>query len=231
MSADAGWYPDPGGGEGLYRYWDGRAWSAATSPNPSAPPPVPGLGTAPPPATPAAGFGSGQGAGLGAGQQPYPTGGAYPAYQGFQAAAKKKTPVGWWLGAAALLVVIVLIATLVVRGVTGGGLTGGSGGGQAREDACPQVSQESPSLIPDPPDGRVHGGPVSYPALGPPWGAPQTDDRVPFGSDVESQLVTVEANYRPGQSWVASVLVGKLQAGDGFYTPQQGRLLRGQRGR
>ncbi|HVK34735.1 MAG TPA: DUF2510 domain-containing protein, partial [Microlunatus sp.] len=43
MSAQAGWYPDPGGVANLYRYWDGSAWSAATSPNPQAPPPAQGL--------------------------------------------------------------------------------------------------------------------------------------------------------------------------------------------
>src|SRR4029434_9223386 len=43
VSANPGWYPDPGGGQGLFRYWDGKAWSAATSPNPSAPPPLQGL--------------------------------------------------------------------------------------------------------------------------------------------------------------------------------------------
>jgi hypothetical protein len=46
---------------------------------------------------------------------------------------------------------------------------------------------------------------------------------VPFGSDVLSQIVPVETNYdgKNGQ-WVASVLVGELQAGDGFFTPEQG---------
>src|SRR5690606_18169594 len=39
VSAQPGWYPDPGGGKGLYRYWDGRAWSAATTANPHAAPP------------------------------------------------------------------------------------------------------------------------------------------------------------------------------------------------
>ena len=48
MSAKAGWYPDPGGGQGLFRYWDGKAWSAATSPNPKSPPPTQGvIGAAP----------------------------------------------------------------------------------------------------------------------------------------------------------------------------------------
>lgn len=34
-----GWYPDPGGREGHYRYWDGSHWSASTSTSPSGPPP------------------------------------------------------------------------------------------------------------------------------------------------------------------------------------------------
>jgi hypothetical protein len=67
---------------------------------------------------------------------------------------------------------------------------------------------------------------VSYPQLGAPWGAPQAENRVPFGSDVLSQLVPVETNYDgKGANWVASVLVGELQAGDGFFTPEQGSQI------
>lgn len=204
MSANSGWYPDPGGGEGLYRYWDGRAWSAATSPNPSSPPPTQVIGS--PPALghqPSA-------------QQPYGHG---TAYTGYPTTAKKKSSIGWWLGAAALLVVIVLISTLVIRGVSGSGVTG-SGSGQPSQGACPEQKATSPS--PAQPDGRVHGGPVSYPRLGSPWEAPQPEFRVPFGSDVQVQQVLVEPHYQPDKNWVASVLVGELQAGDGFFTPQQG---------
>jgi hypothetical protein len=49
---------------------------------------------------------------------------------------------------------------------------------------------------------------------------------VPFGSDVQSQIVPVETDYAPdGSDWVASVLVGELQAGDGFFTPEQGSQI------
>ncbi|MET0693604.1 MAG: DUF2510 domain-containing protein [Propionibacteriaceae bacterium] len=240
MSAKSGWYPDPGGGQGLYRFWDGHAWSAATSPNPAAPPPAASLGSTPPP--PIAGQGSstygssygqggmpygqqsfGQGAGQPAGGQPSYGASGGTAYASYQAStAKRKTPVGWWLGAVALVVVIVVIAVVVVRGLTGGGLTAGPGNGQPTTDICPrEVTPTAPP--PDQPgDGRVHGGPLSYPQLGSPWDAPSQEIRVPFGNDVMTQTVTVEANYAPGSSWVASVLVGELQAGDGFYTPQQG---------
>lgn len=216
----AGWYPDPGGQKGMFRYWDGNAWSAATSPNPHAAPPTPALGS------PAGGQGQqplgqqGQPA-HGQGQQAYGQG----AYQGYQQGQqKKKSPMGWWIGAAALLLVIIVVGVLAIRAIGGGGgpLGGGQPGGQGSQDVCPQ--QEDPTTQPeaDPNDGRVHGGPVSYPKLGEPWDAPQPDNRVPFGLDVMKQDVMVEPNYRPGNSWVASVLVGELQAGDGFYTPEQG---------
>ena len=47
MAAAPGWYPDPGGQRGMFRYWDGRSWSAALNPTtarqvpvqPSGPPP------------------------------------------------------------------------------------------------------------------------------------------------------------------------------------------------
>ena len=89
-----------------------------------------------------------------------------------------------------------------------------------RSTASPEPNSSHPA------DGRVHGGPVSYPMLGNPWGAPQGDNRVPFGSDVQSQLVPVETDYDGnGSNWVASVLVGELQAGDGFFTPEQGSQI------
>ncbi|GAA1833653.1 DUF2510 domain-containing protein [Microlunatus capsulatus] len=239
MSAQAGWYPDPGGGQDLYRYWDGRAWSAATSPNPSAPPPAQGLVSSPAPSSAqplgaqpgqSAGYGQGgqgygqagqgygqsAGSGYGAGAQP---GTAYAAYQ--QQAPRRRGAVGWWLGGAAVLVVLVVLAVVAVRAATGTGGFSGLPGGQGSQNACP-TPEENPTATPDPNDGRVHGGPVSFPRLGAPWSAPEYDDRVPFGTDTKVQQITVESNYNPGQSWVASVLVAELQAGDGFFSPEQG---------
>ena len=37
-----GWYPDPDGTPDRYRYWDGTAWSAATTNDPRQRPPIPG---------------------------------------------------------------------------------------------------------------------------------------------------------------------------------------------
>jgi hypothetical protein len=43
-----GWYPDPAGTPGRYRYWDGSQWSAVTTDNPRQPPPYDvGSGKAP----------------------------------------------------------------------------------------------------------------------------------------------------------------------------------------
>ncbi len=167
------------------------------------------------------GYGSGGYGGGSYGQQP----GAPNAYANFQQQAKKRTPVGWWIGAAALLVVIVVVAVFAIRAIGNGTLAGGgAGGGQATEEVCPpETSVTSPIAHPN--DGRVYGGPLSYPMLGEPWSAPQSDDRVPFGSDVSTQVVVVEPNYQPNSNWVASILIGELQAGDGFYTPQQGSQI------
>jgi hypothetical protein len=159
------------------------------------------------------------------GQSPYgQTGGAYANYQELE---KKKSPIGWWIAGAALVIVIVVVAVLAIRAVTGG-QTGTTGGpiGQPSQDVCPAESTASPEAPNHPADGRVHGGPVSYPMLGPPWGAPQGENRVPFGSDVQSQVVLVEQDYDGnGSDWVASILVGELEAGDGFFTPQQGSQI------
>jgi hypothetical protein len=161
------------------------------------------------------------------GQSPYDpsVGSAYANYQELQ---KKKTPIGWWIAGAALVLVIVVVAVLAIRAVTSGGTsTTGAPSGQASQQVCPAQNTASPEPPANhPADGRVHGGPVSYPMLGSPWGAPLADRRVPFGSDVQSQLVPVETDYDGnGANWVASILVAELQAGDGFFTPEQGSQI------
>jgi hypothetical protein len=172
--------------------------------------------------------GYGQGAPAAFGQSTYdPTYGS--AYANYQEQEKKKSPIGWWIAGAALVIVIIVVAVLAIRAVTGGD-TGTSGGPvtQPSQDACPPKTSASPQApASQPADGRVHGGPVSYPLLGPPWGPPQPPSNpVPFGKDVLNQTVIVEENYDgTGTLWVASILVGELQAGDGFFTPEQGSQI------
>ncbi len=40
--AQPGWYPDPGGQQGMFRYWDGSAWTQQLSANPGGAPSAPG---------------------------------------------------------------------------------------------------------------------------------------------------------------------------------------------
>ena len=152
-------------------------------------------------------------------------GGASSAYANYQQVQKKKSPIGWWITGAALLVVIVVVAVIAIRAVTGADtpLTN-PGGGQASQDVCPQ--QKTVTAAPAPTnDGRVHGGPVSYPLLGSPWEAPARRTGSRSVSTPVTQTVTVEPNYAPNSHWVASVLVAELQAGDGFFTPEQGSQI------
>jgi Protein of unknown function (DUF2510) len=232
VSANPGWYPDPGGGQGLFRYWDGNAWSAAVSPNPSAPPPAQGLvggGTAQQGDRPTVQGGqpSGQGGQPAYGQSPYGQG-YDSAYANYRELERKKSPIGWWIAGTALVIGIIVVAVIAIRAVTGVD-TGTTGGpvAQPSQDACPPQRTATPEPpVAHPADGRVHGGPISYPTLGQPWGAPQVETRVPFGSDVQSQVVPDQINYDGnGANWVAQILVGELQAGDGFFTPEQGSQI------
>jgi hypothetical protein len=153
------------------------------------------------------------------------------AYANYQQLKTKKTPIGWWIAGGALVIGIIIVAVIAIRAVTGGTDPGTAGGpaGQPSQDACPpQITASPDPPLPTPPaDGRIHGGPVSYPMLGPPWGSPGGDfGGVPFGTDVRSQRVVVESNFDGrGTLWVASIIVGELQAGDGFFTPEQGSQI------
>jgi hypothetical protein len=121
-----------------------------------------------------------------------------------------------------------VIAVLAVRATTGLGASASPPGGQSSQNACPQAKKQTIEPGQDPNDGRVHGGPLSYPELGSPWGLPEPDDRVPFGTDVRVQTVLDQADYDgkgAGRNWVASVLVAELQAGDGFFTPEDGSKI------
>jgi hypothetical protein len=171
--------------------------------------------------------GAALGAGAAGGRTPDGQTGAsgQPPYLQYQ---QKRSGVRWWVGAGALLLVLVVVAVVAIRAATSGNgpTAGGGASGQASSDQCPPQRSDSPAPSAPPADGRVHGGPVSYPQLGSPWGAPTGEDRVPFGVNVLSQDVLTQADYDgQGHSWVASVTVGELQAGDGFFTPEQGSQI------
>ena len=178
----------------MYRYWTGSSWSAAITNNPAQASPASGLG------------------------QPQ-----QPTRPPMVPVTPQRRPVGWWLGGIALVVAIAVALWFALQWLGGAlGINGTNPGSNPTLNPCPSaVASGSPIAHPN--DGRVHGGMLSYPRLGSPWSAPQMEDRVPFGRDVWTQNVMVQEGYDgPGHNWVASVLVGELVAGDGFFSPQQG---------
>lgn len=154
---------------------------------------------------------------------PPPTGSAP---QGPPTLAPQRPKLGWWIGGIAALLALVLVIWLVTQGigrVIDPDTPSASPGGNPSQNVCPALD---PTQSTEPPpqhnDGRVHGGKISYPMLGSPWGEVYGDNRVPFAREIAQQSVTVEANYDGDASWVASVLVAELVAGDGFFSPKEG---------
>lgn len=212
MSAAPGWYPDPGGQPGTFRYWDGRVWSPATTTSPYAAPPAP---APPPPALARPSI---------PGQPPSPA--QSPTSE--RPAIPPRSPqtgrgwVGWLIGGLAVLVVLVVLAVVGIRAVLTGPLGGAPGPAQDTPGlACPPAVEPTASAAPDAGD-RVRSGRLSYPRLGAPFSPPQWDSRTPFGRDVKSQEAVVETAADGRPRWVAAVLIARLLSGDGFYGPQQG---------
>lgn len=209
MTSAPGWYPDPGGRPGHYRYWDGRAWSAATTTHPSAPPPPPpgGLG-APPLASVPPRSGPTQ-------SSPAQPGAPRPA---------RRSAVGWLFALIVVgVVVIAVVVVLAVRGLDSAGRTTDPGR-QQTGDLCQSAKAATPTAPPAAGD-RVVSGRLSVMRMPPPFEAPQYDERVPFGHDVQSQDAPVETSTDGTTTWLAGVLVARLLAGDGFYGPEQGAEL------
>lgn len=192
MSA-AGWYPDPGGQHGHFRYWDGKVWSATTTTDPNQPPP----GSAPPGSA--------------------PLGPATPGSPARRAGERRRTPAWLLIATVAGIAVIAVVITLGVRAV-GERVTGGSPGGAPTSEVCPTEDTTSDSPAPQPNDGRVHGGVLSYPKLPAPWSDPEREFRIPFGRDVLRQDIVIEED----PTWLVGVFVGELLSGDGFFGPEQG---------
>lgn len=220
MSSPAGWYPDPSGMPGKYRYWDGQQWSATVQ-------------DAPGPSGPGGAAQGPQAAGTGP-QAPYDPGAAsqapYADYSGAYVPPPIEADTGkrqwaWWLGAAIVLVALVLIVGLALR--AGTGLLGNRSdpGGQPTTSVCPPNTTVTPTPVSQPQDGRVHGGKLSYPKLGEPFSDVLPEYNVPFARDTHQQVVLVEPEFDGASDWITTVMVGRLVAGDGFFTPQQGSRI------
>ncbi|MFT4110062.1 DUF2510 domain-containing protein [Propionicimonas sp.] len=193
MSSSAGWYPDPGGQPGLYRWWTGSAWTASVTPNPQGTPPPDGPGSAQPTAGPQAG--------------------------GYQGSRRRST--GWWVAGGAALLAVVVAIVLVIQSLGGSvpgipDITGNGPSSSSTPNICPPASDSTPTATADPNSGWITGGKLAYPALDSPWET-GWDNRVPWGSLAMIQEVTDQDNYDgEGHSWVASILVSDLYVGDGF---------------
>lgn len=108
-----GWYHDPSGSSGQFRYWDGHQWSHEVSTDPSVPPPAP---SGPSGATgPAAGH---PGSDHPLGGQP---GSGQPAEVPWQPATGPKRSLVPVMLLAAAAVALTLVVALVVTQVFGGG--------------------------------------------------------------------------------------------------------------
>ncbi len=205
---NAGWYPDPGKQPGKFRYWDGAQWSVQLSDSPHAPPPGSGLGQQP--ITPRK-----------LGQPPAWGTSDYRTGQTYAPQKKSGSKAGWIIALIAGVTVLILVTVFAIRGL-GGLINGDNPNSNPTEEFCPKQSTEQETPASHPADGRVHGGKLSYPRLSKPWLPPSPDHRVPFGRDVAAHTVTTEPDYQPGRLWEASILVGELVSGDGFFSPQQG---------
>ena len=142
---------------------------------------------------------------------------------GYTEQQSKKRRIGLWIGIVVGVLVVALLGVVIFQFASQGNLAGGGAtpAGNSTTNPCP-VNTASIAPVQHTADGRVHGGMLSYPELASPWSTPTSDTRVPFGRDIELQEVMVEPNYNGTSSWVASVLVGELAAGDGFFSPQDG---------
>lgn len=194
-----GWYPDPSGQPGQYRWWDGVQWTPTVTADPAH---SAARASGPLPMTERT--------------DPY-------AATDFEARRSGIGPV-LVLGLVALLFVALIAGVIAILG---GGLPNPFGDRAASNPTaavCPRPTVETASPTPrSRVPGRVRGGALSYPQLGAPWGPVEPETRVPFGRDVSGQNVMLHDNYDGrGSSWVASVVVGELVAGDGFFSPQQG---------
>ena len=194
-----GWYPDPAGVPGRYRYWDGSRWSTITTDDPHQP-------------LPAAG---------GPGET---TGDAAEHGAATRASGTRRLPVI----IAALVVLLAVVAAGVgtlrqsadkPAPILTASATPTAGASQSRS-VSPTPATPIPLRCPKgnpilrdshPIDGRVYGGNLSFEEQ-PTFDRAAVETRFHFAYDVIQQTLTVSQD--PG--WIAQLAVGQLRANDGF---------------
>ncbi|HEY6812278.1 MAG TPA: DUF2510 domain-containing protein [Propionibacteriaceae bacterium] len=198
-----GWYPDPAGTPGRYRYWDGSRWSTVTTHNPRQPLPT-DVGSAESPShTPVEG-----------------------------AATSGRRRLALTIGVLVVLMTVIAVAVYLGnhrqadRAVPTptGSLNASSAPPTARPSQSLSSSATPASPLPlrcpkgnpdlrarHPSDGRVYGGNLSFEEQ-PTFEPAALEPRFSFAYDVLQQ--TLEVSQDPG--WIAQLAVGQLRAKDGF---------------
>lgn len=210
--AVSGWYPDPGGSPGRYRYWDGTRWSAQTGDNPYAPPPV-------------------------SGQAAYASGGPRRGRGAWIVGAAAILLV---LAVIAVLVVRTMSdrgqsladpnppAPSISGWNDSSPLPTASPTPTPTPSRSPTSTPSSPNPVgtvscatgdpsqraPHPADGRVHGGELSFQSPGWPEDAGYAQ-QMTWAWDVDG----IEEETEPG--WAAMMAAGSLHSADGFHTAEQ----------
>jgi Protein of unknown function (DUF2510) len=204
----AGWYPDPAGVPGRYRYWDGSRWSSSTTDDPRRPAPgeSPASGSTP----------------------TEPAQGAPPS------GPSGRRRLGLIIGVLALAVTVVVAAAISIgsfRSLVANPLptpsASGSGVSPADRTTTSTPEPQTPSATPTPlvrcpkgdpyrrashpTDGRVHGGNLSFEEQ-PTFDPAAVEPRFGFAYDVFQQTLPVSQNT----PWIAQLAVGQLRGKDGF---------------
>ena len=196
-----GWYPDPGGVPGRFRYWDGTRWSSETTDDPRHPPPRP----------------------------PDSQRGRSPAFWIAAVVAALVLLLIAAVAVATVVRTIGPITAphnpppTVVGGDDSSPTPTPIPTPSRNRTGSPSPSAASPAPLvpcplgipnlrePHPVDNRVYGGNLSFPAE--PTFRPAADEpRLNFAWDVTQQTLPVNAT----PSWIAQLAVGQLRASDGF---------------
>jgi Protein of unknown function (DUF2510) len=200
-----GWYPDPAGVPGRYRYWDGSRWSTITTDEPHQPLPSAGESNET----------------TGDAVEPDAASDAVEPDAATRVAGARRRPV--------IIAVLVVLLTVVAVGL--GNLrqlvdrplttsaTPTAGASQGRS-ASPTPATPIPLRCPKgnptmrashPIDGRVYGGNLSFEEQ-PTFERASVETRFHFAYDVLQQTLAVSQD----PAWIAQLAVGQLRARDGF---------------
>jgi Protein of unknown function (DUF2510) len=205
--AVAGWYPDPAGVPGRYRYWDGSSWSTVTSADPRRPAPAESRASGSTPSEPS---------------DREPTDRPPPW-------RRRALMLGVLAVAVSTVVAVAILIgnfrTLVDNPLPGGAASPSELASPARTPTATQTPSPTLSPVPlvrcpmgdpsqrarHPIDGRVYGGNLSFEAQ-PTFEPAALEPRFSFAYDVLQQ--TLPVSQKP--AWIAQLAVGQLRASDGF---------------